>query len=172
MKNCCMEKTTKIVMGNVCFIVDRKNNKVLLIKRNREPMQAMYTGVGGKTLPEESPFDSCIREAKEETGLDISGVRLRGVIKTILDGDDSSWILWVYTAGGYRGEMAKCSEGELEWVDINSIDSYKLIGFIKKIMPYILDESSTFDGVIVHDAKGNVIKDSIKTYPPINDLRV
>lgn len=68
--------------------------------------------------------------------------------------------------------MAKCSEGELEWVDINSIDSYKLIGFIKKIMPYILDESSTFDGVIVHDAKGNVIKDSIKTYPPINDLRV
>lgn len=172
MKNCCMEKTTKIVMGNVCFIVDGKNNKVLLIKRNREPMQAMYTGVGGKTLPEESPFDSCIREAKEETGLDISGVRLRGVIKTILDGDDSSWILWVYTAGGYRGEMAKCSEGELEWVDINSIDSYKLIGFIKKIMPYILDESSTFDGVIVHDAKGNVIKDSIKTYPPINDLRV
>jgi len=167
-----MEKTTKIVMGNVCFIVDGKNNKVLLIKRNREPMQAMYTGVGGKTLPEESPFDSCIREAKEETGLDISGVRLRGVIKTILDGDDSSWILWVYTAGGYRGEMAKCSEGELEWVDINSIDSYKLIGFIKKIMPYILDESSTFDGVIVHDAKGNVIKDSIKTYPPINDLRV
>ena len=159
-------------MGNVCFIVDGKNNKVLLIKRNREPMQAMYTGVGGKTLPEESPFDSCIREAKEETGLDISGVRLRGVIKTILDGDDSSWILWVYTAGGYRGEMAKCSEGELEWVDINSIDSYKLIGFIKKIMPYILDESSTFDGVIVHDAKGNVIKDSIKTYPPINDLRV
>lgn len=82
-----MEKSNKkIVIGNVCFIVDRKNNKVLLLKRNREPMQTMYTGVGGKTLPEESPFDSCIREAKEETGLDISEVNLRGVVKTILDG--------------------------------------------------------------------------------------
>lgn len=165
MKNCCMEKTTKIVTGNVCFIVDGKNNKVLLLKRSREPMQAMYTGVGGKTLPEESPFDSCVREAKEETGLDISKVNLKGVIKTILDGGDSSWILWVYTAGGYRGEMAKCSEGELEWVDIDSVNSCELIGFIRKIMPYILDESVIFDGTIIHDTKGNVIKDSIKTYP-------
>jgi|GEM_PF-1709755 ADP-ribose pyrophosphatase len=154
----------KIITGNVCFIVDKENNKVLLLKRNRAPMQSMYTGVGGKTLPKESPFDSCIREAKEETGLDISEVNLRGVVKTILDGGDSSWILSVYTAEGFGGKMIECNEGELEWVDINSINSRELIGFIKKIMPYILDESIIFDGVIIHDIKGNVIKDSIKTY--------
>ena len=164
MKNCCMEKTTKIVMGNVCFIIDGKNNKVLLLKRSCAPMQAMYTGVGGKTLPEESPFDSCIREAKEETGLDVSEVNLRGVVKTILDGSGSSWILSVYTAGGFSGKMIECDEGELEWVDINSINSYKLIGFIRKIMPYILNKNVIFDGVIIHDIKGNVIKDSIETY--------
>jgi len=160
-----MEKNTKkIVIGNVCFIVDKKNNRVLLLKRNREPMQSMYTGVGGKTLPKESPFDSCIREAKEETGLDVSEVNLRGVVKTILDGSGSSWILSVYTAGGFSGKMIECDEGELEWVDINSINSYKLIGFIRKIMPYILNKNVIFDGVIIHDIKGNVIKDSIETY--------
>ncbi|UMX47374.1 MAG: NUDIX domain-containing protein [Candidatus Nealsonbacteria bacterium DGGOD1a] len=164
-----MEKPAgKIIMGNVCFIIDRKNNKVLLLKRNRAPMQSMYTGVGGKTLSNESPFDSCVREAKEETGLDISEVKLKGAVKTILDGGDSSWILSVYTAGGFCGEMIECGEGKLEWVDINSINSRKLIGFIEKIMPYILDESVIFDGVIIHDIKGNVIKDSIKTYSAQN----
>ncbi|MFA6376578.1 MAG: NUDIX domain-containing protein [Candidatus Paceibacterota bacterium] len=154
----------KITIGNVCFIKDNINNRVLLLKRNREPMQSMYTGVGGKTLPEESPFDSCVRETKEETGLDISEVNLRGVVKTILDGGDSSWILSVYTATGFGGGMIKCGEGDLEWIDISSINSYGLIGFVRKIMPYILDESVIFDGVIIHDIKGNVIKDSIKTY--------
>jgi len=60
--------------------------------------------------------------------------------------------------------MIECNEGELEWVNINSINSYGLIEFIRKIMPYILDERVIFDGMIIHDIKGNVIKDSIKTY--------
>jgi len=161
-----MEKSAKkIVVGNVCFIIDKQNDKILLLKRSREPMQFMYTGVGGKTLLEESPFESCVREAKEETGLDVLEVNLRGVIKTILDGRDSSWILSIYTATGFSGEMTKCREGELEWVNISSISSYGLIGFIKKIMPYILDESIVFDGLIIHDIRGDIIKDSIRTYP-------
>lgn len=161
-----MKKSAKkIVVGNVCFIIDKQNNKILLLKRNREPMQFMYTGVGGKNSPEESSFDSCVREAKEETGLDVSEVNLRGVIRTILDEYNSSWILSIYTATGFSGEIIECNEGELEWVDISSVGSYGLIGFIRKIMPHILDERIIFDGVIIHDIKGNVIKDSIKTYP-------
>jgi len=152
-------------IGNVCFIRDRKNGKVLLLRRNREPMRGLYTGVGGKTLADEGSFESCVREAKEETGLDISGVKLRGVVKTILDGSDSSWILSVYVADGFTGEMTACEEGDLEWVNTDKLDSYALIGFIKILMPLILDESVIFDGVIVHDANGNVVKESIETYP-------
>ena len=35
----------KVTIGNVCFIKDSENNKLLFLKRNRIPMQDLYTGV-------------------------------------------------------------------------------------------------------------------------------
>lgn len=58
---------TNYVLG---FITDRK--RVLLIKKNRpEWQQGLYNGVGGKVLENESPESAMVREAKEETNLDI-----------------------------------------------------------------------------------------------------
>ena len=36
----------KITIGNVCFLIDKEKNKVLLLERNAEPMKGMFTGVG------------------------------------------------------------------------------------------------------------------------------
>lgn len=155
----------KIIVGNVCFIKDIKNNKLLLLKRNKEPMAGMYTGVGGKVRKNEGLVESCIREAKEETGLAISDIKLRGIVKTVLEGGDSSWILLVYTADKFSGRLIDCGEGKLEWVDMLSVNSYGLIGFIKIIMPYVLDESKTFEGIIIHNSGGGVIEDRIHNYP-------
>jgi len=152
---------TDMTIGNVCFIRDKKNNKVLLLKRSKGSMQNMFAGVGGKTNFEESPYESCSREAKEETGLDISEIKLRGVIKTILNGTNSFWILFVYTADKFSGELISCDEGELSWVDAEDIYSYKLIGFLKRLLPHILSEDNFFEGLIVHDINGNIVNDNI-----------
>src|SRR3989344_7565531 len=150
----------KIVVGNVCFIKDEENKKVLFLKRSREPMQHMCTGVGGKTDFDEDINISCIREVKEETGLDVDEVKLKGVIKTILEGKDSSWILFVYTANKFNGKLINCDEGELNWVNYDEIYSQNLIGFIKKILPHIL-EDDFIEGTIKHDLKGDVIENKL-----------
>jgi 8-oxo-dGTP diphosphatase len=159
-----MEK--KITIGNVCFIRDRKNNKILLLKRAREPMQNMYTGVGGKTGFDEDIYASCIREAKEETGLIISDVKLKGVIKTVLDGKDSSWILFVYLADKFGGTQIPCNEGELTWVPIDEIYSCNLIGFIRRTLPHVLDDAAFVEGTIKHDIKGEIIDEHLKVTRP------
>jgi len=153
-----MENIKKTTIGNVCFIVDKQNNKILLLKRNREPMQNMFTGVGGKTNFDEDVNGSCIREVKEETGLDVKDIKLKGVIKTLLDGMDSAWMLFVYVANNFSGDLIDCDEGELTWVELDKLYSCELIGFIREILPTILDGNKFLEGTIRHDIKGNVIE--------------
>ncbi len=146
----------KVTIGNVCFIQDVGARKVLLLKRNREPMQHLVTGVGGKTGFCEDIHASCIREVKEETGLDIIQPKLKGVVKTILDPGDSSWILFIYIADRFTGQLTPCDEGELYWVTYDQIGSQNLIGFIRIILPQVLFGDRFVEETIHHDYCGAV----------------
>lgn len=130
-------------------------------------MQGMCTGVGGKTNFDEDINASCIREVKEETGLDVPDVTLKGVIKTVLAEKDSSWILFVYTANRFNGSLINCDEGELTWVGYDEIYSQNIIGFIKKILPYVLGDYF-IEGTIKHDMTGNIIEDKLIKRQVIN----
>ena len=144
----------KATVGDVCFI--RQNRKVLLLCRDRKLMQGRWTGVGGKTQFSEEPFESCSREVKEETGLDITP-KLRGMVTTINTVDNSKWFLFVYVADHFTGKMKECAEGKLEWVDQKDLYRKNLIGFIEKMLPYVLDkEEGVFTGKFLHDDQGNV----------------
>jgi 8-oxo-dGTP diphosphatase len=154
----------KITIGNVCFIKDTKNKKILLLKRFREPMQDLFTGVGGKVGFDEDIHLSCIREVKEETGLDVKDLKLKGILKTLLEGKDSSWILFIYTTEDFHGNLINCDEGDLEWIAYDEIFSHNLIGFIRKILPYILDEKTFVEGTIKHTITGQVLEDHLLFY--------
>lgn len=149
-----MEK--KITIGTVCFLIDKETDKILLLERNREPMRSMYTGVGGKTNFEEDIKESCVREIKEETGYDAHQLRLKGVVKTLLEGKDSSWILFVYTCSDFSGQEILCDEGELHWVKLTDVYKTNLIGFIREILPVVLAEDGFVESCIIHDINGAV----------------
>lgn len=148
----------KITIGTVCFLLDEPKKRILLLKRLNEPMKGMYTGVGGKTHFEEDIYTSCVREVKEETGFDVKNLKLKGVIKTVLQGQPSSWILFVYTTSTYSGSQIICPEGELEWVSTFRLNNYNLIGFIREILPNVMNDSPLIEGTIVHNTKGEVIE--------------
>ena len=150
-----MEK--KITIGSVCFLMDKAEDKILLLERNRQPMKAMFTGVGGKTHFEEDIKESAIREIKEETGYLAHDIKLKGVVKTILQGKDSSWILFVYTCSDFSGEEIPCDEGELHWIETKDIYKTNLIGFIREILPEILLEDVFIERTLMHNSTGEII---------------
>ena len=154
-------RTGKITIGNVCFLIDRNKNEMLFLERSFEPMKDMFTGVGGKTKFDEDINMSCLREIKEETGLNAKNLKLKGIVKTILDGYDSSWILFVYTSDEFNGKQIDCPEGKLKWIKINEIYNLNLIGFIREIMPFILHENSLIEGTVEHDITGKVLSKKI-----------
>lgn len=151
----------KITIGNVCFLIDKNSDKILLLERFFEPMKGMYTGVGGKTKFNEDINESCLREVKEETGLNAKNIKLKGVIKTILNGQDSSWILFIYTSSEFDGKQIECPEGKLKWVKTSEIYNLNLIGFIRQIMPFVLNEEAIMEGTITHDITGKVLSKKI-----------
>lgn len=147
----------KITIGTVCFLINKSENKVLLLERYNEPMKGMFTGVGGKTNFDEDINASCIREIKEETGLNASNLKLKGVIKTLLEPKDSSWILFIYTTSDFDGTLIDCPEGNLVWINTDEVFNVNLIGFIREILPNVLNEDIVIEGTILHDNKGNVL---------------
>jgi len=142
---------SNVFVGDVCFI--RRDEKVLLLLRKKEPMKGKWTGVGGKTEFDEEPLESCIREVKEETGLEIQP-ELAGVLATINIKENSKWLLFMYVADDWKGKMKRSPEGSLEWVSQERLHEKKL-AFVGISFPYILDRErrSLITGKIVHDGQ-------------------
>ena len=62
-----------------CDMVLFERGKVLLIKRGKEPFLGKWALPGGRIEDEETAEQCAKREMKEETGLDVSIIRLIGV---------------------------------------------------------------------------------------------
>ena len=99
-----------------------KDGKVLLAKRGRDPFKGEYDIIGGFMEPHERPEDAAIREAQEETGLDIRIISLLG---TYVDryGDGGDYTLTFHYIGEVTGgEMTPMDDvTDLEWIEIENV---------------------------------------------------
>ena len=74
-----------------------------------------YNGIGGHIERNEDIYFAALREVREETGLDVEGLRLVGLIN--IDGDQPTGImLFVFTAQSRAGDPIPSAEGALEWI--------------------------------------------------------
>ena len=78
-------------------------------------MIGKYVPVGGHLEPFETPRDAAIREVKEETGVMIDAVTLRGIL-TETSPTNYNWMVYVYSADIEPIAPPVCSEGKLEWI--------------------------------------------------------
>ncbi|MBR6693518.1 MAG: 8-oxo-dGTP diphosphatase [Clostridia bacterium] len=101
---------------SLCYIFD--GDKVLLLHKTRKGDGNFdkWLGVGGKFLENESPFDCVLREAKEETGLQLCEPRYRGIITFVSDRWESEQ-MHLFTCDRYEGELSECDEGELLFLE-------------------------------------------------------
>lgn len=108
-------------LTTLCYI--EQNNQYLMLYRNKkpnDPNEGKWIGIGGKFENNESPEDCLLREVKEETGLELTTYKFRGVI-TFVSNEWESEIMFLYTASEFSGNISKCNEGDLKWVDYTDI---------------------------------------------------
>ena len=110
----------------LCLIED--GSRVLLQDRVKADWKG-YTLPGGHVENGESFVDAVIREMKEETGLDIYEPKLVGVKQFPIEG--GRYIVMLYKATKFSGEVISSDEGRMEWVEysrlseINTVDDFE-----------------------------------------------
>ena len=86
------------------------------IKKQNDLNEGKWVGVGGKFEENESPEECLLREVREETGLTLKSWQYRGVVTFVSDRWEGEY-MHLFTADGFEGEIAECSEGELCWIE-------------------------------------------------------
>ena len=105
----------------LCYI--ENNDQYLMlhrIKKQNDMNQGKWIGVGGHVEDQETPEECLVREVKEETGFTLTSYKFRGLV-TFINNERESELMCVFTADGYTGELIECNEGELCWIDKNTV---------------------------------------------------
>ena len=98
-----------------------EGNKILLIKRAKEPGLGKWAVPGGRIEENETAEECLKREFKEETGLDIEPLKLTGIYSEP-DRDPRKIIGAAYIVKRIGGELkAGDDAGEVKWVALDSI---------------------------------------------------
>jgi 8-oxo-dGTP diphosphatase len=119
----------KPVVGVGALISD--GERYLLIKRAAEPDAGFWSVPGGLVEVGERAEDAAVREAKEETGLDVEVVELLGVVDKIVRDEDSRikfhFVIVDYLVRPKGGSLQAASDAlEARWVKAEEIPSYEL----------------------------------------------
>jgi 8-oxo-dGTP diphosphatase len=102
-----------------------------------------YNGVGGHVESGEDVYTAAVREVREETGLDVHDLALRGVIN-IDTGQEVGILLTVFSASSDERETRPSAEGTLEWVPLECLYEYDLVEDLPALLTHI---TGTADGV-------------------------
>lgn len=102
---------------SLCYI-EREGCYLLLhrTKKVNDENHDKWIGVGGKFEEGESPEECMLLEVKEETGLNLTRWRYRGIVTFVSDEWGGEY-MHLFTADGFTGQLKDCDEGELEWVE-------------------------------------------------------
>lgn len=150
-----------VIPRTLCFVTH--GNDILLMKRaaNKRVFPNKYNGLGGHIERDEDAKTSAIREIKEESGLEVINVQLRGVTNIDANPNYATGILLlVFTAEATNRDFTDCSEGKLEWVALDKVYEKDLVEDLPILLPRLFGEKASNSSFIAHvsyDSEDNII---------------
>ena len=129
----------------LCYI-ESKGRYLMLhrTKKEHDENKDKWIGIGGKLEEGESPEDAAIREAFEETGLELINPQYRGIVTFVSEKWGTEY-MHLFTCDNFSGKIKEdCDEGELLWIDKTELLSYNLWEGDKIFLNLIKDEGTPF----------------------------
>ncbi|MCP9762360.1 NUDIX hydrolase [Lacihabitans soyangensis] len=111
-----MEGLKKVAV--ICIL--KHQDKFLLLERLKEPNKDLFTPLGGKLDPFETPLDAAKRETWEESGIHVEDMDFCGIL-TETSPTKYNWTSYVYIAEIDYQDAPECNEGTLKWINADEI---------------------------------------------------
>lgn len=146
-----MSQILNIVASPVIY-----KDKFLLIKRVKEPYLDMWCLPGGKIEYGETIEEAISREIKEESGLDIKFIALRGMVEEILYKGKSKighFFIWVCETKAKKDTAQTKHEGEVRWftkAELPKIKTQAIPSDYKMIETFFLNKKKN---LTIHKSK-------------------
>ena len=118
-----MSRSEQAIFTNLCMVCDGAGN--ILVQDRKKPDWPGLCFPGGHVEPGESFVESVIREVREETGLTIENPILCGT-KQFQTEDGERYVVLLYRASRYSGELRSSDEGEVFWIPRDSLSQHQL----------------------------------------------
>lgn len=135
-----MKRTEVVTLTNMCMLYDDSGN--ILVQNRKNPDWPGITFPGGHVEPGESFADAVVREIKEETGFTVINPRLCGIKDWIID-EKSRYMVLLYKANKFEGELHSSSEGEMSWVPAEKIHEMSLANDMEELLEIFFTEDKT-----------------------------
>jgi 8-oxo-dGTP diphosphatase len=121
----------------------------------------LYNGVGGHVEADEDVFAAAYREIREETGLDVRDLTLRGMVNVspAPGGPPEGVLLFVFRARASSRTVRASAEGALAWVAREALAELPLVEDLPLLLPSVLDaapEAPPFFGHYARDGDGRL----------------
>ncbi len=130
----------KAIFTTLCMLSDSQGNILM-----QERCGTRWDGLafpGGHVECGESFTDSAIREVKEETGFTIENPQLCG-IKQFPTEDGCRYVIILYKANRFHGELQSSAEGQVYWVKREEIKDYHLANDMAAMLELFEDDEKS-----------------------------
>ena len=138
-----MARMEEVELTNMCMVCDGKGNVLVQNKKGDRTWHG-WNFPGGHVEQGEFVTPSVLREIREETGLTIENPKLCGIKEFQKEQDGKRFIVFLYVASRFSGELRSSDEGDVFWYPLSELKRSKELadGFSEMLPVFTSDEIS------------------------------
>ena len=149
-----------VVPRTLCFVTH--GDEVLLLRGapDKRIWPSRYNGIGGHVEPEEDVCSAALREIREEAGLEVMDLRLRGVVNVCPDPQGVGVLIFVFTARASHKRTRPSGEGMPIWIHRDRIGELDLVEDLPVLLPRVLGmgpDDPPFFALYTYDAQDRLV---------------
>ena len=138
-----MARMEEVELTNMCMVCDGKGNVLVQNKKGDRTWHG-WNFPGGHVEQGEFVTPSVVREIREETGLTIENPKLCGIKEFQKEQDGKRFIVFLYVASRFSGELRASDEGDVFWYPLSELKRSRELadGFSEMLPVFTSDEIS------------------------------